>query len=69
MTGQITRYSLGWHTKENAGFISIEVDGRRSGTVTYKDPAEFAAVAAVLRESPVFFKDGLIRSGVENAEE
>jgi hypothetical protein len=70
MTGQITRYSLGWHTKENSGEVVIEVDGRRRIRLSYESAAEFGAVAAVLRESPVYYRsDGLIRTGAEIAEE
>lgn len=69
MAGQITRYSLAWHTKSHVGKIVIEVEDDRRVTFIYNNANEFAATAAVLREAPVFYRDDVITTGVELADE
>lgn len=69
MVGEITRYSLAWHLENHVGRVVIEVEGRRRIRIEYRDAAEFAAVAAVLREAPVVFRDNVLRTGQDLGED
>ena len=63
---QITHYSIGWNHAENRGFVTISLHGEAAMELNIESGHELAALAAVLREAPVFYReDGYIYSGWE----
>ncbi len=65
----ITTYRLIWNPWANEGRILVGVKGKVK-PVPVSSPAEFAAIAAVLKESPVFlYQNGTISTGKEPVEE
>ena len=66
---QITEYRLAWHPGQNSGRARIKLQNGTQHEVPINTPGELAAVAAVLREHPVFLVNGEIRTGWEPIEE
>ena len=70
MATPITGYRLAWHPGANQGKAVIRLQGGHQKNVPINSSAELAALAAVLREKPVFLReDGYIYTGWEAPEE
>lgn len=69
MPTPITHYRLAWHPGVNEGRAIIRLQSGDEKNVPINSPAELSALAAVLREKPVFLEeDGYIYTGWEAPE-
>jgi hypothetical protein len=62
----IVSFAIAWNPNGSRGFVTLRLAGGQETRVPVASAAEFAAIAAVLRESPVFlYEGGLIGTGWE----
>ena len=62
----IKSYVIGWEPARSRPLASIQLEDGSHHAVKVETAAELAALAAILRESPVFlYENGLIVSGWE----
>jgi hypothetical protein len=67
MKKKILRYGLGWNPNTKQGAITLDVGDAQPMRVPVSSAEEFAALAAVLNEEPVFLDttNGFIVTGWE----
>ena len=62
----IKSYVIGWEPTRHRPLASVQLEDGTHHAIKVETPAELTALAAILRESPVFFyENGLIVSGWE----
>ena len=69
MSKKITKYDLGWHPQNKKPYVLIYLEGGSKLTVPVQTAEELAALAAILRESPVFLHDNGIIGTVDQVPE
>jgi hypothetical protein len=57
MKKKITKYDLGWNPQTKKPYVQIHIEGGLQQSVLVQTAEELAALAAILRESPVFLHD------------
>jgi hypothetical protein len=68
MPQEIESYQLGWHPQRGC-LLRIKVKGGIASRPIPLSPADLAAVAQILRESPVYAENGWIHTGGELVED
>jgi len=64
---EIKEYALGWFPQSNRAIVTVKLEDGSSKKIKVDSPGELAALAAVLKERPVFLYDtGLIATGWED---
>jgi hypothetical protein len=64
---EIKSYALGWFPESNRAIVTVKLEDGSSKKIKVDSPGELAALAAVLKERPVFLYDtGLIATGWED---
>jgi hypothetical protein len=63
----VTDYALAWGTQNKQGTIRLALEDGQAFNITVPSAEELAALAAVLNESPVFYRteDGVLLTGKE----
>ncbi|HYJ80109.1 MAG TPA: hypothetical protein VEW03_10930, partial [Longimicrobiaceae bacterium] len=57
---------LGWNLKEKAGGVQLKLENGQLVKLRIESAAEISAIAAILKESPVFLnQNGLLVTGPE----
>jgi hypothetical protein len=51
---EIKSYTMRWNLMQHSGQIVLQLADNATRSIPMTDPAEFAAVAAILNQSPVF---------------
>ena len=69
MRKKITKYDLGWHPQTKRPYVLIHLEGGSQQAVPVQTAEELAALAAILRESPVFLHDNGIIGTVDQVPE
>lgn len=69
MRKQITKYNLGWNPQTKKPYVLIHLEGGSQRDVPVQTAEELAALAAILRESPVFLHDNGIIGTVDQEPE
>jgi hypothetical protein len=54
---KIAKYDLGWHPQNKKPYVLIHLEGGSKLALPVQTAEELAALAAILRESPVFLHD------------
>lgn len=63
---RVQGFRLGWNLNERAGGLQLKLDNGRLVKERIESAAELSAIAAILRESPVFLDgNGLLYTGPE----
>ncbi len=63
---EVTAYILAWNPETHQGQIRLHLAKQGNRELLIEDPAELAALAAVLSEAPVYLEgDGTLTSGWE----
>ena len=64
----IKSYVIGWEPGRNRALASLQLEDGTHHSVKVETAGELAALAAILKESPVFlYENGLIVTGWEHA--
>jgi len=58
MMQRVTAFRLGWNIQTKTGGAQLQLEHGRMVNVPIESAAELCAVAAILKESPVFLNDG-----------
>jgi hypothetical protein len=64
MTVEIEAYMLAWHQQQGCE-VRIKQKGKNDWDVLKTSATELSAIAAILRENPVFLSNGWIHTGPE----
>ena len=57
MRKRIKKYHLAWHPLQKKAAVLLELEDGTKEQIAVPSPEELAALAAILRESPVFLYD------------
>lgn len=62
-------YGVAWHAGQDKGRVGLKLVNGQNVSLPIGSAAELAAVGVVLSQAPVFYDNGILRSGWEEVDD